>query len=463
MQTIPLQQAIEQAKANPTSDFAKQLRSAIESGQLDQAAAKQGVDLTKYGRPVQEQNVFEKTLSNVKEFVKNPIDVGKERLQNIAPSQRDFDILYGRVNATPEEVASAKDKFLSSAMSFSPGGLEKSISGVTEPIKKIAKSGSDVVSNTAKNIVPKTKDTFINFISPEIDDAVKNSLKKTSTQKFDEYVTAAEQAAQDQTAPSVYEKVASSIEDATLQIDKQVKSLSNQKKQIINKAKTGLADFSKETGKTILDINKSLKDSTVAKSFIDKLKNVKTKLDADNAIDEMQDILYRGNKDMTIPVGSKEDSILKSIVGKYNSELKSSLPKSYSNINDEIAARLSTLDTLNQSLGQVVDGAPIRGAGLVKQFFSPAGTKTKQLFGFIKKTTGIDIAQEATLAKYVGEAFGDIKTRSLLEGVPTSHSGALQKVIDFAVDKIGATKKLSEIKKAGMLEKARKITVEAPK
>ena len=35
MQTIPLQQAIEQAKANPTSDFAKQLRSAIESGQLD--------------------------------------------------------------------------------------------------------------------------------------------------------------------------------------------------------------------------------------------------------------------------------------------------------------------------------------------------------------------------------------------------------------------------------------------
>lgn len=53
MQTIPLQKAIEQAKANPTSDFSKNLRNMIDSGELDQAAQKQGVDLSKFGRPTQ--------------------------------------------------------------------------------------------------------------------------------------------------------------------------------------------------------------------------------------------------------------------------------------------------------------------------------------------------------------------------------------------------------------------------
>lgn len=50
-QTIPLSKAIEYAKQSPNSDFATQLRSKIESGELDEAAMKQGVDLTKYGRP----------------------------------------------------------------------------------------------------------------------------------------------------------------------------------------------------------------------------------------------------------------------------------------------------------------------------------------------------------------------------------------------------------------------------
>jgi hypothetical protein len=51
MQTIPLQKAFEIAKQDPNSAFAVQLRRSIESGALDQAAAKQGVDLTPFGRP----------------------------------------------------------------------------------------------------------------------------------------------------------------------------------------------------------------------------------------------------------------------------------------------------------------------------------------------------------------------------------------------------------------------------
>lgn len=55
MATLNIQQAIEKAKADPSSDFAKQIRKMIESGQLDNFAAQQGVDLTPYGRPAPKQ------------------------------------------------------------------------------------------------------------------------------------------------------------------------------------------------------------------------------------------------------------------------------------------------------------------------------------------------------------------------------------------------------------------------
>lgn len=74
MQTLSLQQAIEQAKANPNSDFAKQLRQDIESGKLDQAAQKQGVDLSKYGRRTQQTESMLGTIINepIKQLLVKP-------------------------------------------------------------------------------------------------------------------------------------------------------------------------------------------------------------------------------------------------------------------------------------------------------------------------------------------------------------------------------------------------------
>jgi len=339
-------------------------------------------------------------------------------------------------------------------------GADVAGTGVKTGAKAVARAGGEIIdsaSDVVKNI-PSGKDAFINFISPEIDDTVKKTLKNTPTEKFDALVEIGRKAA-DPANPSVYEYVADSMSNATKQIDNQVKSLTQQKNTIINKAKTGLTDFTKETGTTILDINKSLKNSPTANAFIDRLKQVKTKIDADKAIDELQDILYKGNKDMTIPVGSAEDKALKGILGKYNSTLKQSLPASYSKINSEIANRLNTLNVLNRSLGEVVDGVSTRGAGLVKQFFSPAGTKTKQLFDYIKKTTGTDLAQDVILAKYVGEAFGDTKIKSLLEGVPTSRAGAIDRLVDFTLEKTGASGALRTAKQEGMLKKAKNLTL----
>lgn len=515
MQTIPLQQAIDQAKANPTSEFAKQLRSAIESGQLDQAAQKQGVDLSKYGRPAQ-QNTIERIMSGIKEkgvAAEQAISgtgeyTGKSAVEKgVGATKEAFSAISNTIyNALPEKARTALDTVAGevgkgfnalteklsenpiikeAAMSGNTKGLEDALkvvsdlgiisgeiagseigtTGITKAGNVVAKSSeavssavSDFAGTVASN-VPKTKSAFLKFVSPKIDDTVKTALKDTPTSKFDDFVKVAEDASMDATKPSVYEKVASTMEEATKQIDSQVKSLSKQKKEIIGKAKTGLSDFSKETGDTILDINRSLKDSSLAKSFIEKLKSVKTKIDADKTIDELQDILYKGNKDMTIPSGSKEDTVLKGILGRYNAKLKESLPSSYSKINDEISTRLNTLDDLNKALGETIDGVAVRGAGLVKQFFSPAGTKAKQLFAFIKEKTGLDLANDAILAKYIGEAFGDPKIRSLLEGgIPTSKTGAVGNILDFALEKTGVKGVVREAQKKGMIEKAREKT-----
>lgn len=366
---------------------------------------------------------------------------------------------------SPEERQGA-DNVLGYAEGLSELFAVKGAGGLSNKLLDIAKRGTEagvdttksVVSATTKgvaSVVPKTKDAFLKFVSPSVDEKTVTALKRATTDKFDDFVKTAEEASIDGTKPSVYEKVAGGLEDATRQLDSQVKSLSEQKATIISKAKNGLTDFTKETGDTVLKINRELSDNPLAKRFIDRLKAVKTKIDADKAIDDLQNELYVGNKNMTIPTGSTEDKILKSLLGEYNSTLKASLPKAYADINAEISNRLNVLGTLNTALGETVDGVATRGAGLVKQFFSPAGTKAKEIFDYIKQTTGVDVATDATLAKYIGEAFGDAKVRSLLEGVPTSAPGIIERTLDFTLEKVGAKSALEKAKRAGMLEKAR--------
>lgn len=332
-------------------------------------------------------------------------------------------------------------------------GIKKGVQLAETGVKDIAQAGSELATSASQ-----LKDEAIQILAPKLDDQVKTVLQNTPTEKFDKVVQIAKESAANAEAPSTFEVVSQSMTDATKQLQSQTKSLAEQKATIIGKAKTGLADFTKETGKTILDINRKLKGSKLGNEFIAKLKTVKTKIDADKVIDDLQNTLYKGNKDMTIPVGSAEDKLLKGILGEYNSKLKASLPSSYAKINTEISNRMKAVNILNRALGETVNGVSTRGAGLVKRFFSPAGTQAKELFKYIKATTGINLAEDATLAKYVADAYGDTKVKSLLEGLPTSKSGIIDKTIDFALEKTGVKDVISSAKTEGMIKKARSLT-----
>lgn len=376
---------------------------------------------------------------------------GYEKLKTTNPKlAQDIDSTLGFVQLGLDVVG------IGETTSLVKSGIKKGVQLAETGVKDIAQAGSDITTGASQ-----LKDEAIQILAPKVDEQVKTVLQNTPTEKFDKVVQIAKESAANAEAPSTFEVVSQSMTDATKQLQSQTKSLTKQKATIIGKAKTGLADFTKETGKTILDINRKLKDSKIGQQFIEKLKGVKNKIDADKAIDEMQDILYKGNKDMTIPTGSKEDKILRGVLGEYNTTLKSTLPNSYGKINSEISNRLKAINILNRSLGETVNGVSTRGAGLVKRFFSPSGTQAKELFKYIKSTTGINLAEDATLAKYVADAFGDTKVKSLLEGLPTSKSGIIDKTIDFALEKTGVKDVISSAKTEGMIKKARSLTKSA--
>lgn len=328
------------------------------------------------------------------------------------------------------------------------GGIAKTKALAT---KQATKDLVDTAKVSASKIVPKATEFLASEPSPQLTTA----LKQTPKIKFETYNKIAQEASTDATKPSVFEKVGDSLTSATEQIEKQTSSLSKQKAEIVSKAKN-IKPFTDQARTAILETS-NLPDSPIKKKIISRLKGIKTTTDADKVIDLIQQDIYEAGRTNVIASGSKFEKQMRGILGKMNESLKKEMPSSYRALNAKISNRIKVLDVLNRSLGEVVEGVPIRGASLVKQFFSPAGSKTKELFAFIKKNTGVDLAQEATLAKYFGEIYSDPKVRSLLEGIPTGRQGLISKGLDILAEKSGLAEKANEAVKQAALDKARKL------
>ena len=324
---------------------------------------------------------------------------------------------------------------------------------VVETAGKVATNAVEFVSKKAPELAEKAAKQ----LASEPIEQVKTILKETPVNKLDEFLDIAKAHSVDQRALSGFEKVGDKMAEATKQLQNQLSSLGSQKTSILQKAKTGLVEFSEAPRKAILAVSK-LEKSPIRTEFLTKLKSIKTKLDADRVIDELQDMIYTGGRDLTLPKGSGLEKQLRGIVGKLNGELKDSLPVSYRNLNAKYANQIKIVDSLNRALGEVVDGVSTRGASLVKQFFSPAGSKTKELFEYIKKITGIDLAQDATLAKFAEELYGNPNVKSLLAGIPKSRAGVIDKTIDFIVEKTGLGGKTKESLRKGTIDRAKDIT-----
>jgi hypothetical protein len=171
--------------------------------------------------------------------------------------------------------------------------------------------------------------------------------------------------------------------------------------------------------------------------ILGKLKERDSVVKIDDAIDAIQDKLYKRKQNVAVPVNRAVEGILRKVTGDLNLQLKRSVGRSYAKANAKYSYFIDTRDKLNKALG--IDAS--KGGSLMKRVFSPTDGGTKQLFKEIRKLTGIDLIEEATLAKFAMEKAGDVRQKSLLEGFIRSGGdvkGALiNKAVDFALRKAG--------------------------
>lgn len=166
----------------------------------------------------------------------------------------------------------------------------------------------------------------------------------------------------------------------------------------------------------------------------------------DDTVDALQDILYKRKTLTAVPVNGQVEAVLKQMTGKLNNAVKKIGGEQYTKANAKYAYYVDTFDKLNKALGQ--EG--VRGGTLMKALFSPSGEAPRRLFADIKKLTGIDLVEEATLAKFAMESIGDARQASLLEEVirtgsitPMGFVGkAVDKLLDKAKDPIGKAKRI---------------------
>lgn len=199
------------------------------------------------------------------------------------------------------------------------------------------------------------------------------------------------------------------------------------------------------TSKIALDQadNKMIKDVI---NLFDSLGERPTVRQLDDAVDAIQDILYKRKSSTAVPVNGQVEGLLKEFTGKLNKMVKGVAGEQYTKANDKFAYFIDIRDKLNKGLG--LEGQ--RGAQLMKQLFSPSGEAPRRLFEDVKKLTGIDLVEEATLAKFVMENIGDARQASLLEEVirgnvstPRGFVGkAAEKIINKLQDPIGKAKRV---------------------
>lgn len=350
--------------------------------------------------------------------------------------------------------------------------------------KTSAKSAAKKVAKTAVELGKKVGDSMT-----PIEKGVETVLKSPSSpidaarlsDKFSKYVGQAEKAVTDYSEATPLELAGQEGERALKALQIAKTTIAERKGAVTSvlghlpvpelapAARQALRDLTRERTGIVFKADQSIRKAAGRLSNVSDgadlklLQQVDTKLAelekaptfrrADDAVDYIQDLLFKRSGMTAVPVNSKIEGALKSVIGTLNDGLKTVAKKAgntdYEQLNTAYHEHAHTFEQLNKGLG--LEGN--KGAALMKQLFSPNGTLPRKLFAEIKDKTGIDLVEEATLAKFAMENIGDVRQASLLEqvlkGQVTPNSTGLirvaaDKILSKIKDPIGKAKRLIE-------------------
>lgn len=366
-------------------------------------------------------------------------------------------------------------------------GLSKTISNVLE--KEITKKSPELIKFLEKPLTEFTPDALKNVLTKEISLPVEKikgtfgkikekvigqtekllekpipkptetALRETRGEIFDKYVERGEKAALSNKELTPLELAGQRAQEALDQMTRKLNAFGKQKKEVLEKAAVG----NKPAGNIVVKFRQRLQNALRNKTeteanqkiYQDILEeaqklgdNPKAK-EVDRFIDFVQDRIYSGQRELAVPLIGDADTLLRPITGELNESLKLQLPESYRNLNQQFSDLVKVRNELNQKLGKEGE----RGGALMKRVFSPSDANTKKLFEAIEKETGIDLIDEATIARFVMETLGDVRQKSLLEELklPRLTRGG---ILEFLFEKIRGQFNLPE----KQIQKARKLT-----
>lgn len=294
-------------------------------------------------------------------------------------------------------------------------------------IKAQVVNTSDDVLAATKKIFSSSKATIGNRVLP-IPKQVQTALKRSQTPTIKKYLDQARQATLDQKASTPLELAGARATEALGTIQNKIEQIGSQKATVLNKAAVSRKPMGKIALKARQDINRMFNLNNLDKTDQALVNTINARLKAlgsnptlkqvDDFVDFAQEQIYKGANSLTLQIGSKTEAGLRKIVGQVNSQVKSAAPRGYARLNKKYASLFELREKLNNALG--ADAS--KGGSLLKRVFSSTDGGTKKMFEQILKETGIDLTDEATLAKFAMELFGDVRQRSLLENlqIPSS-------------------------------------------
>lgn len=139
--------AMEYAAQNPNSDFARQLKMRIQTGEFDQQAHDTGVDLTPFGRPAPAPVSSETSAPSIRDVTRGTVDIIKSAGADVAAAAKAG---YEKMKSGRSEQQNATNplQLLEGGLKVAAGGVE----AVTSPLAPVFKPVGKMVEKVADKI-----------------------------------------------------------------------------------------------------------------------------------------------------------------------------------------------------------------------------------------------------------------------------------------------------------------------
>lgn len=323
-----------------------------------------------------------------------------------------------------------------------PTGAAKK--GVDATRKLAGASIDNIVSRSSKlreQGVNLTDDVLDNLAG--LDEKTKTALTRTPKDVFEEYLKIGEGAVKDDRARTPLEFVGDNIISGLEDLKRRASSIGAQKSQVVGQAKIGLKRAGSIAREAISDIQTKFSglkldssDQKVINEFIGELKKISknpTVKDVDATIDLLQDRLYKKTSSQNVvEITDRVTGPLREVLSNLNSKVGNVAGDTYKNLNKEYSELIRLVNEINRRVGKEGSSA----GSFVKRLFSPSDARTKELFDELQTRLGKDFTRDARVAKFIMDILGDTRGKSMLENLPTSKSGVVDKTLDFVAGKL---------------------------